>query len=268
MAGLIDATIVPAGAASAPARGNDDRIIETSIPARLDSLRWSGFHTRVVVALGVTWILDGLEVTLAGALSGALKESPTLQFTNFDVGFSNSAYLAGAVLGALGFGWLTDRIGRRKLFFITLALYLTPTAATALSWNVASYALFRFLTGAGIGGEYTAINSTIQELVPARYRGWTDLVINGSFWIGAAIGAVAAIVLLYPAVAGTDLGWRLAYLTGACLGLIVFVMRMWIPESPRWLMIHGRPEQAHAIVDDIERSVAGDVQDEPEDMLP
>ncbi len=206
MADLIDATIVPADAATAPARDNDDRIIETSIPARLDSLRWSGFHTRVVLALGITWILDGLEVTLAGALSGALKESPTLQFSNFDVGFANSAYLAGAVLGALGFGWLTDRIGRKKLFFITLALYLTATAATALSWNLASYALFRFLTGAGIGGEYTAINSTIQELVPARYRGWTDLVINGSFWIGAAMGAVAAIVLLDPATIRSRLG--------------------------------------------------------------
>jgi MFS family permease len=249
------------GPASMPAPERDDRIIETSIPARLDSLRWSGFHTRVVVALGITWILDGLEVTLAGALSGAVKESPTLQFSNFDVGFSNSAYLAGAVLGALGFGWLTDRIGRKKLFFITLALYLTATAATALSWNLPTYALFRFLTGAGIGGEYTAINSTIQELVPARYRGWTDLVINGSFWVGAAIGAASAIVLLDPAVVGPDLGWRLAYLTGACLGLIVFVMRMWIPESPRWLMIHGRPEQAHAIVEDIERSVVGRVQD-------
>ena len=234
---------------------DNDRVIETDIPSRLDRLRWSGFHTRVVLALGITWILDGLEVTLAGALSGALKDSPTLRFTNFDVGFSNSAYLAGAVLGALGFGWLTDRIGRKKLFFITLAVYLTATAATALSWNVASYALFRFLTGAGIGGEYTAINSTIQELVPARYRGWTDLVINGSFWIGAAIGAASAIVLLDPHLVGPDLGWRLAYLSGACLGLVVFVMRMWIPESPRWLMIHGRPEQARAIVEDIERSV-------------
>jgi len=261
MAALSDATIVSTDAATAPARGQQDRVIETSIPARLDSLRWSGFHTRVVMALGITWILDGLEVTLAGALSGALKESPRLHFTNFDVGFSNSAYLAGAVLGALGFGWLTDRIGRKKLFFITLALYLTATAATALSWNVASYALFRFLTGAGIGGEYTAINSTIQELVPARYRGWTDLLINGSFWIGAAMGAVSAIVLLDPHLIGPDLGWRLAYLTGACLGLVVFVMRMWIPESPRWLMIHGRPDQAHAIVDDIERSVTGNVQD-------
>ncbi len=251
----------PVATTAAPMRGDDDRVIETSIPSRLDSLRWSGFHTRVVLALGITWILDGLEVTLAGALSGALKESPMLHFSNFDVGFSNSLYLAGAVLGALGFGWLTDRIGRKKLFFITLALYLAATAATALSWNVASYALFRFLTGAGIGGEYTAINSTIQELVPARYRGWTDLVINGSFWIGAALGATSAIVLLDPHLIGPDLGWRLAYLTGACLGLVVFVMRMWIPESPRWLMIHGRPEEAHAIVDEIERSVLGDVQD-------
>lgn len=267
MAGLSEATIVPAGVV-APAQGSDDRVIETDIPARLDSLAWSGFHTRVVLALGITWILDGLEVTLAGALSGALKESPRLQFSNFDVGFSNSAYLAGAVLGALGFGWLTDRIGRKKLFFITLALYLTATAATALSWNVASYALFRFLTGAGIGGEYTAINSTIQELVPARYRGWTDLVINGSFWIGAAMGAVAAIVLLDPNLIGPDLGWRLAYLTGAVLGLVVFVMRMWIPESPRWLMIHGKPEEAHAIVADIERSAIGEVQDQPHHVWP
>src|SRR3954454_10532000 len=246
----------------------DGRLIETSIPARLDSLRWSGFHTRVVLALGITWILDGLEVTLAGALSGALKERPSFGFSNFDVGFSSSSCLAGAVRGALGFGWLTDRIGRKKLFFITLALYLTATAATALSWSVASYALFRFLTGAGIGGEYTAINSTIQELVPARYRGWTDLVINGSFWIGAAIGAIAAIVLLDPAVVGPDLGWRLAYLTGACLGLIVFVMRMWIPESPRWLMIHGRPDEAHAIVAEIEMSAAGRVHDEAQQALP
>jgi MFS family permease len=249
------------GAISAPTRQADQGVIETSIPLRLDSLSWSGFHTRVVLALGITWILDGLEVTLAGALSGALKESPTLHFTNFDVGLANSLYLAGAVVGALGFGWLTDRIGRKKLFFITLAVYLTATAATALSWSVASYALFRFLTGAGIGGEYTAINSTIQELVPARYRGWTDLLINGSFWIGAALGASSAIVLLDPAVTGPDLGWRLAYFTGACLGLIVFVMRMWIPESPRWLMIHGYPDRAHAIVDDIERSVIGHEQD-------
>ena len=249
-------------------KSDDDRVIETDIPARLDGLPWSGFHTRVVLALGITWILDGLEVTLAGALSGALKESPTLRFSNFDVGFANSAYIAGAVIGAIGFGWLTDRIGRKKLFFITLAVYLLATAATAFSWNLASYTLFRFLTGAGIGGEYTAINSTIQELVPARYRGWTDLVINGSFWIGAAMGAVAAIVLLDPALFGPDIGWRLAYFIGAALGLVVFVMRLWIPESPRWLMIHGRPDEAHAIVADIERSVTGSVQDKPLEAWP
>ena len=244
--------------------GSGEAVVETDIPARLDHLRWSGFHTRVVMALGITWILDGLEVTLAGALSGALKESPTLHFSNFDVGLTNSAYLAGAVLGALGFGWLTDRIGRKKLFFITLAVYLTATAATALSWSVASYALFRFLTGAGIGGEYTAINSTIQELVPARYRGWTDLVINGSFWIGAALGAGSAIILLDPARFAPDFGWRLAYLIGACLGLGVLVMRWWIPESPRWLMVHGRPDLALKIVADIERWTGqGALQDGP-----
>jgi len=248
--------------ATRPAGQGNNPVIETSIPARLDNLRWSGFHTRVVLALGITWILDGLEVTLAGALAGALKESPTLHFSNLDVGFGNSAYLAGAVLGALGFGWLTDRIGRKKLFFITLAVYLTATAATAVSWSAESYALFRFLTGAGIGGEYTAINSTIQELVPARYRGWTDLLINGSFWLGAALGASSAIVLLDPALFGPDIGWRLAYLIGAGLGLIVLGMRMWIPESPRWLMIHGHPDAAHAIVADIEKSATGHVQSE------
>ena len=229
------------------------RTVETDIPARLDRLRWGRFHTLVVAALGITWILDGLEVTLAGSLSGALKDSPTLRFSNADIGIASSAYLAGAVLGALFFGWLTDRIGRKKLFFITLAVYLAATAATAFSWNLWSFALFRFVTGAGIGGEYTAINSTIQELVPARYRGWTDLVINGSFWIGAAIGAVLGIVLLNPAVIDPELGWRVAFLAGAILGLIVFLMRFWIPESPRWLMIHGQPERAQAIVADIER---------------
>lgn len=233
--------------------GQREAIVETDIPARLDRLPWSRFHTLVVVALGVTWILDGLEVTLAGALSGALKQSPVLQFSNIDIGIAGSAYLAGAVLGALFFGWLTDRLGRKKLFFITLSVYLTATAATALSWNIWSFALFRFFTGAGIGGEYAAINSTIQELIPARVRGWTDLVINGSFWVGAAIGAVAAIVLLDPAVIDPEAGWRLAFLIGAALGLVVFLMRMWIPESPRWLMTHGRVDEAETIVTGIEQ---------------
>jgi MFS family permease len=166
----------------------------------LDRLPWSRFHTLVVVALGVTWILDGLEVTLAGALAGALKNSPLLHFSDTDVGLASSAYLAGAVLGAIFFGWVTDRLGRKRLFFITLSVYLAATAATAFSWNLWSFAMFRFVTGAGIGGEYTAINSAIQELIPARLRGWTDLVINGSFWLGAAMGAAGSIVLLDPAV--------------------------------------------------------------------
>src|SRR5215472_9950301 len=182
----------------------DGSIVLTDIPARLERLPWGRFHTRVVVALGITWILDGLEVTIAGAISGALKQSPMLHFSNADVGIASSGYLAGAVLGAIFFGWLTDRLGRKRLFFITLAVYLLATAATALSWDIASFALFRFVTGAGIGGEYTAINSAIQELVPARYRGWSDLVINGSFWIGTALGAAGSLVLLDPNVLAPD----------------------------------------------------------------
>ena len=209
----------------------------------------------MVAALGITWILDGLEVTLAGSVAGALKASPVLHFSNADVGLAASAYLAGAVLGALFFGWLTDRLGRKKLFFITLAVYLVATAATALSWNFWSFALFRFLTGAGIGGEYAAINSTIQELIPARVRGWTDLVINGSFWIGAALGALGAIVLLDPALIDPEYGWRLAFCIGAALALVIFFMRLWLPESPRWLMTHGRAAEAERVVAGIEQRV-------------
>jgi MFS family permease len=233
-------------------------IVETDIPARLDRLPWGRFHTLVVVALGITWILDGLEVTLAGTVAGALKASPVLRFSNADVGLAGSAYLAGAVLGALVFGWLTDRLGRKKLFFITLTVYLLATAATAFSWNLWSFLVFRFITGAGIGGEYAAINSTIQELVPARVRGWTDLVINGSFWIGAALGAVAAIVLLDPAVLDPEHGWRAAFLIGATLALVVFFMRLWLPESPRWLMTHGRAEEAERVVAGIEARLRAD----------
>jgi MFS family permease len=227
-------------------------VIETDLPSRLDRLPWGRFHTLIVVALGVTWLLDGLEVTLAGAVASALKASPVLHFSNADIGFAGSAYIAGAVLGALGFGWLTDRLGRRKLFFITLSVYLTATAATGLSWNLASFALFRFLTGAGIGGEYAAINSTIQEFTPARVRGWTDLAINGTFWVGAALGAGSSIVLLDPRFLPGDLGWRAAFLIGAALALVIVFMRRWIPESPRWLLTHGRPQAAREIVEAIE----------------
>jgi MFS family permease len=227
-------------------------LVETAVPARLDRLYWGRFHTLVVVALGITWVLDGLEVTLAGAVAGALKESPVLKLTNAEVGLASSFYLAGAVLGALLFGWLTDRLGRKRLFFITLAIYLVATAATAFAWDFPSFVLFRFLTGAGIGGEYTAIASTIQEFVPARYRGWTDLVINGSFWIGAALGAAGSIVLLDPALLPPDYGWRAAFFIGSVLGLGILVLRSWIPESPRWLMTHGRAGEAHAILNQIE----------------
>ena len=229
-----------------------DETVETDVPARLDRLPWGRFHSLVVVALGITWVLDGLEVTLAGSVAGALKQSPTLRLSSAEIGLAGSAYIAGAVLGALFFGWLTDRLGRKKLFFITLAVYSLATAATAFSWDIGSFMLFRFLTGAGIGGEYVAINSAIQELIPARVRGWTDLAINGTFWLGAALGAAASIVLLDPAHFAPDVGWRLAFLIGAALAIIIFFMRFWIPESPRWLMTHGRADEAEAIISSIE----------------
>jgi MFS family permease len=227
-------------------------LYETDLPARLDRLPWGRFHSLLVFALGITWLLDGLEVTLAGSVSGALKSSPGLHMSNFDIGLAGGVYIAGAVLGALFFGWLTDRLGRRKLFFITLWLYVGATAATAFSFNLESFLLFRFLTGMGIGGEYTAINSTIQEFTPARFRGWVDLTINGTFWLGAALGAGGAIVLLDPQVVGGDLGWRLCFGIGAALGLVILIMRLWLPESPRWLLIHGQPDEARRIVEDIE----------------
>ena len=227
--------------------------ISTLVPARLERLPWGRFHVLVIAALGITWILDGLEVTLAGSVAPALKESPALRFSDSEVGLAGSAYLLGAVLGALFFGWLTDRLGRKKLFFTTIVVYLVATAMTGLAWNGVSFLLFRFFTGCGIGGEYSAINSTIQELVPARYRGQLDITINGSFWVGAALGALVAVVLLNPALIPSQFGWRLAFLTGAVLGLVVFFMRMWIPESPRWLVIHGREKEGEAVVDGIEQ---------------
>ena len=235
-----------------PQTSTERSFITTDIPARLERLRWGHFHSLVVIALGITWALDGLEVTLAGAVAGALKDSPSLALSNAQVGLAASFYLAGAVLGALFFGWLTDRLGRKRLFSITLGLYLIATAATALSWDFYSFSLFRFLTGAGIGGEYTAIASAIQEFIPARYRGWTDLVINGSFWIGAAIGAASSVVLLDPTVLAPDFGWRAAFFIGAFLGLSILLLRAWIPESPRWLVTHGRLEEAQAVLADIE----------------
>jgi MFS family permease len=227
-------------------------IIDTDLPSRLDRLPWGRFHTLIVVALGITWLLDGLEVTLAGAVASALKSSPALHMTNAEVGMAGSAYIAGAVVGALGFGWLTDRLGRRKLFFITLAVYLLATAATSFSWSFTAFIVFRFLTGAGIGGEYAAINSTIQEFTPARVRGWTDLTINGTFWVGAGIGAAGSLVLLDPHLLPADWGWRACFFIGAVLALVILFMRAWVPESPRWLITHGDHDEAQRIVEDIE----------------
>ncbi|MBW4329801.1 MFS transporter [Stakelama sp. CBK3Z-3] len=225
------------------------------IPARLDRLPWSRFHWLIVIALGITWILDGLEVTLAGSVAGALRDSPAMGFSAGDVGFANSMYLAGAVIGALFFGWLTDRWGRKRLFSVTLGLYLIATLATAFTWSVPSYAIARFLTGAGIGGEYSAINSAIQELIPARRRGWTDLAINGSFWVGAAMASALSIILLDPRWFAPDHGWRIAFFGGAVIGAVILALRRYIPESPRWLAIHGREEAAERVVGDIERRI-------------
>jgi MFS family permease len=232
-------------------------LVESDVPARLDALPWAAFHTRVVVALGITWILDGLEVTLAGSVSGALKASPALHLTDAQVGLSASAYLTGAVLGSLLFGWLADRFGRKRLFFVTLGVYIAGTAASAFSPGLAFFALSRFITGAGIGGEYAAINSAIQELLPARYRGRTDLAINGSFWVGAGLGAVASSVLLAPGFLPADMGWRVAFGSGALLGLGILFLRRMLPESPRWLLLHGRAEEASRIAMDVEREVRG-----------
>jgi MFS family permease len=235
----------------APAAGQ----FETDVPGRLDRLPWSRFHWRVVVALGITWVLDGLEVTLVGSLAGAIHQSPSLALTSTQIGLTASAYLIGAVLGALGFGWLADRIGRRRLFFVTLIVYMLASIATGFAWDFWSFALFRALTGAGIGGEYAAVNSAIQELIPARYRGTTDLCVNGTFWGGAAIGAVVALVVLDPAIINPEIGWRAAFVVGGALSLVVLGLRRYLPESPRWLMLHGRPEEAGRIVGNIERDV-------------
>ncbi len=232
--------------------------IESYVPARLDRLPWSSWHWLIVVSLGATWILDGLEVTLAGALGGILTRPETLGLTPARVGASATCYLAGAVLGALLFGYGTDRFGRKRLFFITVSVYLIGTALSAFSWNFWSYAFFRAVTGAGIGGEYAAINSAIDELIPARVRGRVDLIINGSYWVGAALGAAATLVLLDPRRMPIWLGWRFAFGIGATLGLIVIFFRRWIPESPRWLMIHGRNSEAEQIVTGVERQIFGE----------
>ncbi|TMA36246.1 MAG: MFS transporter [Deltaproteobacteria bacterium] len=229
---------------------------ETDIPARLDRLPWSRFHWLVVVALGITWALDGLEVTIVGALGGVLEEPGTLGLSATQVGLAGTVYIAGALIGALLFGHLTDRHGRKRLFLITLSLYVLATSATAFSVDFWTFAACRFLTGMGIGGEYAAINSAIDELIPARVRGFTDLAINGSYWLGTALGAVLSAVLLDPRVLGHELGWRAAFGLGALLALGIMVVRRFVPESPRWLLVRGRHVEAQHVVAEIEARCA------------
>ena len=230
--------------------------ITTDIPQRMDRLPWSQWHWLVVTALGVSWALDGLEVSIVAALGPVLTHTTTLHLTESEVGLTASAYLAGSVLGAIVFSYLTDRQGRKKWFMFTLVLYLAATILTALSWDLWSFMFFRFLTGAGIGGEYAAINSAIDELIPARRRGQTNLAINGSWWLGTAAGALLTIVLLNPGLIPEYLGWRLCFGLGAVLGIGIVLIRRFVPESPRWLMTHRRIEEAEAVVSKIEDQIS------------
>ncbi len=240
----------------AETQGQVERTIETTVPARLDRLPFSRWHLRIVIALGTSWILDGLQVTLAGSLAGILEDKNGLALTAPQVTAGATTYLAGAVLGALFFGYLTDRLGRRKLFLVTLATYSLATLATALSWNFASFAIFRAFTGFGIGGEYAAINSAVDELIPGKVRGTIDLIVNATFWLGAIFGSLASFGLLGGHILPQRIGWRVAFSTAAILGLGVLFLRLAVPESPRWLMLRGREEDADRIVSGIEAKVA------------
>ncbi|MCW2782001.1 MAG: major facilitator superfamily 1 [Marmoricola sp.] len=241
--------------------------ITTNVPARLDRLPWARWHWIVVIGLGTVWILDGLEVTIVGSMSDALKPHDTgLGMSNFDIGFAGAAYVAGACLGALFFGQLTDRFGRKKLFLLTLGVYICATVLTAFSMSPLWYFIARFLTGTGIGGEYAAINSAIDELIPAKYRGRVDIAINGSFWVGAAAGSLLTIPLLNPNVIDASWGWRLAFALGAVLAVGILLVRRNVPESPRWLFIHGQEDRAETIVGDIERTVAEETGHELNDV--
>ncbi|GER85329.1 MFS transporter [Thermogemmatispora aurantia] len=232
--------------------GTGPEKVRTSIPFRLDRLPWSRWHWLVVISLGITWILDGLEVTIIGSIAAVLTNARTLNLSSVQVASAGTAYLIGAVLGAFVFARLTDRFGRKLLFLITLSVYLLATVATAFSFNFLWFAACRFLTGTGIGGEYAAINSAIDELIPARMRGQVDLAINGSWWLGTAVGALLTTILLNPHLFPVNIGWRLAFALGAILGLGVLLVRRNLPESPRWLLMHGRFEEAERIVSQIE----------------
>ncbi|MFF5670699.1 MFS transporter [Streptomyces hygroscopicus] len=231
--------------------------ITTRVPARLDRLPWSRWHWMVVIGLGTVWILDGLEVTVVGNIASRLSEPGSgLQITDAQVtGVAAALYVTGACTGALVFGWLTDRYGRKKLFLITLGVYLAATALTAISFSAWWFFLFRFLTGFGIGGEYAAINSAIDELIPRAYRGRVDLTINGSFWLGAMGGSLLSVLMLNTDFFALNVGWRLTFALGVVLGLAILLVRRNVPESPRWMFIHGRAAGAEELVADVERQV-------------
>ncbi|MCY1138316.1 MFS transporter [Actinoplanes sp. Pm04-4] len=234
--------------------------VRTNVPARLDRLPWARWHWMIVIGLGTVWILDGLEVTIVGNLSGRLAEPGSgLDITQSQVtGLGAAIYVLGACFGALFFGWLTDRFGRKKLFILTLAVYLFGTAMTALSFDAWWFFIFRFVTGAGIGGEYAAINSAIDELIPAKYRGRIDIVINGTYWAGAAFGALLTVPIL--TALPVSWGWRVAFGLGVVLGFVILLVRRHVPESPRWLFIHGRGDEAEKLVDDVEKTVGGSLE--------
>jgi MFS family permease len=237
---------------------NGGETTTTQIPGRMDRLPWSRWHWLVVLGLGTVWVLDGVEVTIVGAIASRLQDKQTLGLSAFQIAFGGTCYIIGAAIGAIGFGYLTDRLGRKRLFIVTLAVYLAATVATAFTWSAASFWIFRALTGLGIGGEYAAINSAIDELIPARARGWVDLAINGSYWLGAAAGAALSFVLLDTSLFAIDVGWRLAFGLGAVMGLGIMLVRRNVPESPRWLTIHGREDEAERLVGSIEEEVKED----------
>ena len=250
-----DLTVLPPGAN-----------FSSDLPARLDRLPWSPWHWRLITSLGIAWLLDGLEVTVVGSVASVLVEPATLHLTETQIGAIASFYLLGAVLGALVFGRWTDRFGRKKLFLVTLTIYILGTLLTAFSWNFETFAFCRALTGAGIGGESSAVNSAIDELIPARIRGRINLGLNGSYWLGTALGALISLVFLNPRLFPLKLGWRLTFVLGAVLGCGVFLLRRHLPESPRWLLLHGRLHDAKTVVHAIENQVIeskGEIQGAP-----
>jgi MFS family permease len=258
------------GMATATASADGLGTIETNIPARLDRLPWSRWHWRILIGLGTVWILDGLEVTIVGSIAGAISAKGSgIDISSGQVaGWAASMYVAGACFGALLFGRLTDIFGRKRLFMITLGVYLAATIATAFAWSPLFFFACRFVTGMGIGGEYSAINSAIDELIPAAHRGRIDIIINGTYWAGAAAGALLSVAALH--IFSPLLSWRVCFGLGFILGLAILIVRRHVPESPRWLFIHGREREAEEVTRDIERQVmesTGAELDDPDDTI-